>query len=120
MQKEYNSFKEPGEVVMNCLLLLIILFCCGHGNNFWNSCNRMCDNGCQRNSWQGNDNVATNNTECGCSLEREREEREEDCGCDHDRTSNRNGHMFTAPPSARAQYPYLDLEPRTCGCEENK
>ena len=59
---------------MNCLLLLIILFCCNG-----NGCNT---GGCNR---------------AGCNARRD---------------------THTPPPMPRTQFPYLDVEPRTCGCEE--
>ena len=68
---------------MNCLLLLIILFCC-NGNG---GCNQNCNRGCNQRS-------------CGSGREHER-------GC-----------VPTPPPMPRTQFPYLDVEPRTCGCEE--
>lgn len=78
---------------MNCLLLLIILFCCG-GNS---SCSGNCasQNGCQRRE-----------------VRRERE-----CGCE---TSHINKSCPPPPAMPRTQFPYLDVEPRTCGCEEKQ
>ena len=100
---------------MNCLLLLIILFCCnGNGNSGRRSscggtCNtrKSCDLGCG--SDNGNNRDIRNHEHCGNDVRRE-------CGCE----GNANFHSHNAPPPmARAQFPYLDVEPRTCGCEEN-
>ena len=96
---------------MNCLLLLIILFCCnGNGNCGGGGCNRSgCDLGnCRRQN------------SCGetCNMRRE-ENRERTVGrreCECDATPR--VHTHTPPPMQRTQFPYLDVEPRTCGCEE--
>lgn len=72
---------------MNCLLLLIILFCCG-----------------------GNGNCASPR---GCRNQEIRRE----CGCE---TPRSNHSCSTPPPMPRTQFPYLDVEPRTCGCEEKQ
>ena len=80
---------------MNCLLLLVILFCCG-GNGKGCIHEQSCDNSGRNNSvqWGGN-----------C---REKE------FCE---SVNHSCHM-PPPPMPRTQFPYLDVEPRTCGCEE--
>ena len=72
---------------MNCLLLLIILFCC-NGNG-----------GCNTGS---------------CSI---RNYSAEDSRKEHTCAKN---NMSPPPPPCRVgtQFPYLDMEPRTCGCEE--
>ena len=94
---------------MNCLILLIILFCCngngnsGRGGSCGGNCNtrKSCDVGC------GLEN-GRNHEHCGFDARRE-------CGCE----GNTNFHSHNAPPPMpRAQFPYLDVEPRTCGCEE--
>lgn len=74
---------------MNCLLLLIILFCC---NSNGGSNNVRCNH--------GNYSVRNYNTD-----------------------DYRNDHVcekHNTPPPCRTgtQFPYLDVEPRTCGCEE--
>ena len=83
---------------MNCLLLLLILFCSGNGQG------RNCGN------QSGNCIMPRNErTLCGNNSRNERsceEPRERVCA--------------TPPPLPRTQFPYLDVEPRTCGCEENK
>ena len=86
---------------MNCLLLLIVLLCCG-GNGMG------CSNGYTCNNVHRRD-------ECGMRKECDRcsERREKEYGCNHD-----NHSCHTPPPMARTQFPYLDVEPRTCGCEE--
>lgn len=83
---------------MNCLLLLIILFCC-NSNGSYNVGN------CSREGFGGrNRNVRE---ECdGRNQQRE-------CEC-----KTPNVHTHTPPPMPRTQFPYLDVEPRTCGCEE--
>ena len=88
---------------MNCLLLLFILFCCGNGQN--GSCQHSnCQNGCGHvNSCgcgSGTSSIGGNSSGCGVS----------------------NGCRPTPPPPPmpRTQFPYLDKEPCTCGCEENK
>lgn len=98
---------------MNCLLLLIILFCCnGNGNG---TCGgggygrRTCDGGnCRR------QNTCTVN--CNARREESREWTSERRECDCDATPRM--HTHTAPSMPRTQFPYLDVEPRTCGCEE--
>lgn len=86
---------------MNCFLLLIILFCC-NGNGGCNSgyCNaRSCNTvGCNA----GRDNMGGRNNS------------RHDCECD----ASPCVHTHTPPPMPRTQFPYLDVEPRTCGCEE--
>lgn len=72
---------------MNCLLLLIILFCCGGNGNCSGSCVR------------GNS---------GCAV------RENTC----DRMDSTIHSCPTQNTASRTQFPYLDVEPRTCGCEE--
>lgn len=78
---------------MNCLLLLIILFCCnGNDNCGTRQCRR--ENSCNRNR----------NARTECNVGR-------DCDC---------APVVHSCPSTspRPQYPYMDVEPRTCGCEE--
>ena len=72
---------------MNCLLLLIFLFCC-NGNGGGNT---------------GNCRIRNYNAE-GCR-------KEQDCA---------RCNIPSSPPPCRVgtQFPYLDVEPRTCGCEE--
>ena len=83
---------------MNCLLLLLILFCSGNGQN------GNCGNHCGTCIMPRNERGCGNNVrkECNCVETRERV-------C-----------TTTPPPIPRTQFPYLDVEPRTCGCEENK
>ncbi|MBR5597468.1 MAG: hypothetical protein IKW30_08695 [Lachnospiraceae bacterium] len=83
---------------MNCLLLLLILFCSGNGQN--GNCGKPCGNCIM----PRNERTCCNNvrTECNCEEPRGRV-------C-----------PTTPPPMPRTQFPYLDVEPRTCGCEENK
>lgn len=96
---------------MNCLLLLIILFCC-NGNV---SCGNMgCNNagcGTARCNTRGRNNV-------GCNMSREivgeRSSGRRECDCE----AAPSGCTHTPPPMPRTQFPYLDVEPRTCGCEE--
>ena len=76
---------------MNCLLLLIILMCC-NGNGGTKNCKR--------------------ESSCGRQCERRQEYNVgRDCNC---------GSVVNSCPStsSRPQYPYLEVEPRTCGCEE--
>ena len=76
---------------MNCILLLLILFCCGNGRSGNHNCGH---------SHVGN---CTNN---GCHVHN-------DCRPD-------NGCRPTPPPPMpRTSFPYLEKEPCTCGCEEN-
>ena len=81
---------------MNCLLLLFILLCCG-GNGCGESRGTGCDNfkRCNTAPRMGNCNVRE-------SCEKE------------------NHSCQTPPPMPRTQFPYLDVEPRTCGCEEKQ
>lgn len=83
---------------MNCLLLLIILFCCGNNGN----CSGSCERG---NSRRNNCNMGNRCDDGKC----QRESRE----------NVNDGNFASTPPQvARTQFPYLDVEPRTCGCEE--
>ena len=91
---------------MNCLLLLIILFCC-NGNG-----------GCNNTGYsRGRDNARGCNT-VGCNTRRDNAG---ECGVNR-RESDCDAapcvHTHTPPPMPRTQFPYLDVEPRTCGCEE--
>ena len=81
---------------MNCLLLLLILFCSGNGQG------KVCRNQGETCIMPRNERMCGNNarSECGCEDTRER--------------------VCPPPPIPRTQFPYLDMEPRTCGCEENK
>ena len=111
---------------MNCLLLLIILFCCNsNGNCGSGNCRR--ENSCERNHNMrtersvGNCNtenrrIVTSNVE-NCVVREEEHERlsdRNDCGYD---TASRM-HTHIPPKTSRTKFPYLDVEPRTCGCEE--
>ena len=106
---------------MNCLLLLLILFGCGQGNGIGGCTNnRRCGNGTRNHSCcNQNQSTIRSTEECGCI---EEIKKKEDCGCSGsmNRDNHDNRQMFTPPPTARTQYPYLESEPRTCGCEENK
>ena len=125
---------------MNCLLLLVILFCCGQGkcasgnNGGRNLEITSGNNGCEHNF------TVTNMKEKCCEVQRERQS---DCGCvaetepqvacgcrETERESNRITRVESERESScdcrleregvavRPHYPYLELEPRTCGCEE--
>ena len=121
---------------MNCLLLLIILFCSG-GNSVSscgcsNPCNRRghvecnrpcgsnsrpgCNNSCGVNSRPGCNNNCGVSHSPGCNLRSEiREERQtarRDCECDVVNVTS------SSTTSRGTQFPYLDVEPCTCGCEE--
>lgn len=90
---------------MNCLLLLIILFCCnGNGCNTGNCNMRGCNTGRGN---MGGCNTRRSNME-------ERNTNRHDCECNVSPCAN----THTPPPMPRTQFPYLDVEPRTCGCEE--
>ena len=121
-KSEYISSKEPNEVIMNCLLLLIILCCCS-GNTNWNGGNLSRTNCLHDNHWSENNYARYHQEPCGCGMEREVQE---PCGCGMEREVQEpcgcnveNSHKEPCGCGAeRAQYPYIDLEPRTCGCEE--
>ena len=97
---------------MNCLLLLTILLCCGGKNNecFRRdicrnsngcSCRDICGNVCKRDNYDVREEYGK------CSEKKEREH-----------TCNRDNHFSHIPPSTSGtHFPYLDVEPRTCGCE---
>lgn len=91
---------------MNCLLLLIILFCCG-GNG----------SGCGHSHEHTCDNVNRCNMRNRSEVRNYPERNDKECGCHYENDSNNNS-CHTPPPMPRAQFPYLDVEPRTCGCEE--
>ena len=90
---------------MNCLLLLIILLCCnGNGNcGGGNSCVR------NFNSRRGCDGIHGREN---CTMNKECERNYGGENCDARKTAS--------PPMTRTQFPYLEVEPRTCGCEENQ
>ena len=81
---------------MNCLLLLIILFSCGG-----NGCG--CSHGHVRDNFSRRDYA---NRTGKCNMREECEPVNHSC--------------HTPPPMPRTQFPYLDVEPRTCGCEEKQ
>ena len=91
---------------MNCLLLLIILFCCNG-----NGCNRNVCNESGRRESCGRKNCAEHIT-CE-TVHRNRECAVENRSSAENRSSSDHGHC-----DKRTQFPYLDVEPRTCGCEE--
>lgn len=96
---------------MNCLFLLIILLFC-NGNSGCNSnCSRMGNN-----SRIGR-NCMENHNGSNCTLRESNSNRSTGRGCDCD-SSQVNSCPVTPPPVPRTQFPYLDMEPRTCGCEE--
>ena len=121
---------------MNCLLLLIILFCRG-GNSIrcngcgdpcngkgHGGCNRPggpnfrpgCNEGCGLNQRPGCNDSCSSNHRSGFEARNEpREERQttrKDCECDF-------VNSISSSTTARGtQFPYLEVEPRTCGCEE--
>lgn len=97
-----------------------------------------CGCGRERNLQERYDRERDQNMSCGCNMEREREE---PCGCNVERARNEENRrnrenetwnecgstknvvntdktVCTTPVNARTQYPYIDLEPCTCGCEE--
>ena len=125
---------------MNCLLLLMILCCCGQGNSSHQCGSRP---GCRpiaKDPCCHGNCMNSNRTFCRCQTALEREgnldagrerERENSCGCGmepkketkcgcEEETGHHKGNLCSPPPAARTQYPYIDLEPRTCGCEEKK
>ena len=93
---------------MNCLLLLIILFYC-NGNGNCNLSNRNVGNcGCPNHRREN----ACSNSVNAREGEWDRRNNKGDCDCDS------TPHAYTSPSMPRTQFPYLDVEPRTCGCEE--
>ena len=89
---------------MNCLLLLYILLCCG-GNRMGCSNGHICDTVHRRENYDMREDYGK------CSMRKEKEH-----NCKHENMS-----CHTAPPPMqRTQFPYLDVEPRTCGCEEKE
>ena len=91
---------------MNCLLLLIILFCCGgngcvHGHSHEHTC----------------DNVNRCSMRNRSEIRNYSERKDKECGCNYENDKNS---CHTPPPMPRTQFPYLDVEPRTCGCEEKQ
>ena len=108
---------------MNCLLLLIILFCC-NGNscngNFSgrNFCNRNSYNESSCNGSRGRENYGGKNC-----MERNKCEairREEKYAADNRSTINDGCSSCPQSNMSRTQFPYLEIEPRTCGCEEKE
>ena len=102
---------------MNCLLLLIILFCSGSNSICSGNCNgsgsiNSCNSGCNT----GSNRPCGRNCNTGYNVVREvREEQimRRECDCD----MSHNNHTCQTP-TPRTQFPYLEVEPRTCGCEE--
>lgn len=110
---------------MNCLLLLLLLFCCSGnfcGNNSCagNICGRNTSNGsCQRENY-GRKNC-TEHKMCE-TVQRDRNCAEhktcETVRRDREGTTDFSNMMNNGPCDKRTQFPYLEIEPRTCGCEE--
>ena len=109
---------------MNCLLLLMILFCCNNNENYGSvNCGRRdfhvrnCNskNSCMvqrdRNCSTGNRCTSNIGSREGNGDERSNNVIRVDCDCDISQNVN-------SGPMPRTQFPYLDVEPRTCGCEE--
>ena len=82
---------------MNCILLLLILFCCGNGGNGNHNC--------------GNCHVG-NSATTGCRPHN-------DCNQSNGIGANNGCRPTPPPPMPRTGFPYLEKEPCTCGCEEN-
>ena len=101
---------------MNCLLLLIILFCCNgnscngnfSGRNYHNG--NTCNRGCQRENYSRENSVE--HKKC------ETVHREGKCTVDNRSAVNDGCDSCPASSVSRTQFPYLEIEPRTCGCEE--
>lgn len=106
---------------MNCLLLLIILFSCGNQGNNMGGCIGSCGRS-NRNCGRNNGDRGRNNGGCSsCNAvnpprcnDCERQPARRDCDCE----GSGNHQVCTPPPMPRTQFPYLEVEPRTCGCEE--
>lgn len=115
--KRIQYYKEPKEVIMNCLFLLIILFCCGSNGNYGGNCRRG-NSGCavRENSCNRRDDRRDHDCDgMGSRREYDCDRRDYDCDCDATPA------IHSCPASntvSRTQFPYLDVEPRTCGCEE--
>ena len=100
---------------MNYLALLSILLCCGGNRNcngkgtfYKHNCERR--NGCRtvRNAQNCNMEKYVEKEECDRVIDGR------DCGCD----VSSGVHSCPTAPMPRTKFPYLDTEPRTCGCEE--
>lgn len=101
---------------MNCLILLVLLFCCGNNNGRNCGCEsnkeRESDCGC------GNRNSRERENDCGCGNNREREgdrgcgnSRNDDCGCRSD----------VRPEPRLEPRPFISFSGQgTCGCESNQ
>ena len=100
---------------MNCLLLLIILFFCNGntcggnccGGNFCNG--NICDGGRGRESHGRNNCMEQNKCE---TIHREGQ-----CTVGN-RSAVNNDCCNRREDESRTQFPYLEIEHRTCGCEE--
>ena len=100
---------------MNSLFLLIILFsCCGNGfgrhccQEEKSCCRERREDGCGENNWC-RDNGNRGNYDRGGS------DQNNSCGCDR---PTMGPSCPPPPPMPRNQFPYMENEPRTCGCEE--
>ncbi len=99
---------------MNCLLLLIILFCCNcNGNCGTNNHGR--GDSCRMDYNIGNRHNMTRNVENAREDDFDRTNMRRDCDCEV------SPGVHSCPThQPRTQFPYLEVEPRTCGCEEKQ
>lgn len=98
---------------MNCLLLLIILFCC-NGNSCGGNTyiGNTCSGGCQRENYRRKSSVERKKCE--------NDYRDGKCAVDHRNVVKDDCGSCPASSVSRTQFPYLEIEPRTCGCEEKE
>ncbi|MBQ7839583.1 MAG: hypothetical protein IJ390_03720 [Lachnospiraceae bacterium] len=106
---------------MNCLWVLILLFCCGNQNRGWSGCGSSCwredDSGCgcmRNDSREGRNREERRDSDCGCEREVRRERREErreremdeGCGCERETRRER-----------REERREMDGD---CGCDDRR
>ncbi len=77
-----------------------------------------CDEACGERNCNTRNRRMTANAGGYASRESERDRQGVRVDCDCEITSTVNSRSAAPPPMPRTQFPYLDVEPRTCGCEE--
>ncbi len=92
---------------MNCLWVLILLFCCGNNNGRNYGRNNRRNDGCN--------NVFSNNGSCECNREREKT-CERECSDDRENACERENTCGCVEPRFEAR-PFMSFGNTTCGCE---
>ena len=97
-----------------CLLLLVLLYSSGNGNGCMTSCNR-------RNCFNARPVLCGHNHSHQPCHNHQRQNacaRKSDCECNEIPACERVTNVCqTPPPVAKSNFPYLDKEHNSCGCE---